>query len=270
MIVRWIPLCLLALAAAGCDGAAPAGQQTSSADKPAVAPTSSALAAPRPATVEAKKLTIDKAGSKVEFIMEAPQEKIHGVVNDAATGELQVDFMDVTRSTGLITVDLDTLALYQAKIDDKGKIDEEKKVEKQNEHARTWLEISPDAPADVREKNRKVQFSIKSITVTGEKDLTRMTGKERKVVLMATGDFLLHGHKTEKSAELEATFGFDGDKPVSVRVKSVKPFAVGLVEHEVKPRDAFGKLALKTLEKLSPKVAKEAMVTIEVVARSGN
>ncbi len=82
-----------------------------------------------------------------------------------------------------------------------------------------------------------------------------------------TGDFLLHGHKAQKVTELTATFQLEGDKPVSVAIKSVKPFAVSLAEHDVKPRDAFGKLALKTLETLSPKVAKEAMVSLDVTAK---
>lgn len=267
MIAQRIPMILLMLAAVGCDSPGASGTSTAA---PTIAPTSSALAAPKAATTASQKLAIEKAGSKVELLMEAPQEKIHGVVSEATTGDLQIDLVDVTKSTGLVTVDIGDLVLYQAKIDDKGKISEEKKEDKQNEHARNWLEIAPDAPAEMRDKNRKVQFSIKSIAVTGDKDVTKMTGKERKVMLKVTGDFLLHGHKTEKTAELEATFTFDGDKATSVHVKSVKPFAVGLVEHDVKPRDAFGKLALKTLEKLSPKVAKEARVSLDFTARVAN
>jgi hypothetical protein len=265
----WLPLATLAFAVAGCDEG---GSGAAASAKPAVtiAPTATALSAAKPATAEAKKLTVDKASSKVGFLMEAPQEKIHGVVDGAMTGELSIDFMDVTKSTGLVTVDIGDLVLKQAKVDKDGKIGEETKVDKQNEHARTWLEISPDAPEDVRKKNSVVQFSIKSLEATGDKDVTKMTGAERKVALKATGDFLLHGHKTEKVVELEATFKFDGDKPVSVTVKTAKPFAVGLAEHDVKPRDAFGKFALKTLDALSPKVAKEAMVSLEYTAKVGN
>lgn len=259
----WLPLAALAFAA-GCDDGGAA--------KPAatIAPTATALSAAKPATMAAKKLTVDKASSKVSFLMEAPQEKIHGIADGAMTGELSIDFMDVSKSTGLVTVDIGGLVLKQAKVDKDGKIGAEDKVDKQNEHARTWLEISPDAPEDVRKKNSVVQFSIKSIEVAGEKNLTKMTGAERKVALKATGDFLLHGHKTQKVVELEATFKFDGDKPVSVMVKTAKPFAVGLAEHDVKPRDAFGKFALKTLDALSPKVAKEAMVSLEYTAKVAN
>jgi hypothetical protein len=255
---------VIALFAAGC---AEDGQAKP--DKPAVtvAPTSSALAAPKPATMEAKKLTVDKATSKVDFLMEAPEEKIHGKVHGATTGELSIDFMDVTKSTGLIEVDLSGFELFQTKAAKDGKFGDEVKVDKQNEHARTWLEISPDAPEEVRKKNSVVQFSITSIEAMGEKNIAKMTGPERKVMLKVTGDFRLHEHKTQKSAELEATFKFDGDKPVSVAVKTVKPFAVGLAEHDVKPRDAFGKFAVKTLDILAPKVAKDASVSLEYTAK---
>src|SRR6185369_11152778 len=129
---------------------------------------------------------------------------------------------------GLLTVDIAGLEIFQTKASADGKFGEEVKSDLQNTHARTWLEISPDTPDDVRAKNAKIQFSITSVETAGEKNITKLTGAERKVMVTAKGDFLLHGHKAEKAVELEATFKFDGDKPVSVSVKSVKPFAVSL------------------------------------------
>lgn len=263
---KWLPTAALLLLAAGTGCA----QKEAEPEKVTLAPTASALAPAKAPALEAKKLTIDTASSKVDFSMDAPQEKIVGHVHGAATGDLQIDFMDVTKSTGLVTVDISGIEIFQAKADKDGKFGEEKKVEAQNTHARTWLEISPDAPEDKRKENSKVQFSIKSIEATGEKNLTKLTGAERKVPLKVTGDFLLHGHKAEKVVEAEATFKFDGDKPVSVTVKSVKPFSVNLAEHDVKPRDTFGKLALKTLESLAPKVARDSMVSLDVTAKSNN
>lgn len=232
-----------------------------------IAPTSTALTQEKPAATGAQKFTIDKASSKVDFMMEAPQEKIRGRVHGASQGELQVNLEDITKTTGLLTVDISGLEIYQTKADDSGKFGEETKSDLQNKHARTWLEISDDAPEDAKAKNSKVQFSIKSIEAAGEKNVLKMTGPERKVKFTAKGDFLLHQHKADKSAELEATFKFEGDKPVSVAVKSVKPFPVDLAEYEVKPRDAFGKFAQKSLEVLAPKVAKEAQVSVDFTAK---
>jgi hypothetical protein len=96
--------------------------------------------------------------------------------------------------------------------------------------------------------------------------VTALSGADRKVTLKAKGDFLLHGHKTQKVAELEATFHYEGDKLAGVAVRTVKPFAVGLAENDVRPREAFGKLAQKGLDALAPKVAKEALVSIELRA----
>lgn len=238
-------------------------------DKPAtpLAPTATALAPTKPATVEAKKLSVDKASSKVEFMMDAPQEKIRGRVSGATEGEIQVDPSDLTKTTGLLTVDISGIEIFQTVADDGGKFGEEKKHPMQNEHARTWLEISNDAPEDVRKQNSRVEFAIRSIEEASQKDITKMTGATRKVTFKAKGDFLLHGRKAEKTAELEATFTYDGDKIASVAIKSTKPFSIGLAEHDVKPRESFGKLAQKTLELLAPKVAKEALVSVEVTAR---
>ncbi len=243
-------------------------------DKPAapataVAPTSSALAPVKPAAMGAVKLTVEKAPSKIDFTMDAPKEKIHGKAIDSTSGELNVDPNDLTKSTGLVTIDIGGLEVFQAVADEKdGKFSEEKKSDLQNKHARTWLEISDDAPADKRAENAKVQFSIKSIEIAGEKSLAKMTGPERKVTLKAKGDFLLHGHKAEKTAELEATFKVEGEKIVSVAVKSAKPIAVDLAEFDVKPRDAFGRFAAKTLDVLSPKVNKEAQVSVDFIAKA--
>jgi len=66
-----------------------------------LAPSASALAPTKPAASAAKKFAVDKATSKVEFMMEAPQEKIRGRVPTALEGELQVDLADLTKTTGL-------------------------------------------------------------------------------------------------------------------------------------------------------------------------
>ena len=80
-------------------------------DKPAapLAPTASALAPTKPATAEAKKLTVDKASSKIEFMMDAPQEKIRGRVSGATEGEIQVDPSDLTKIVAVLDWEMCTL-----------------------------------------------------------------------------------------------------------------------------------------------------------------
>ena len=81
------------------------------------------------------------------------------------------------------------------------------------------------------------------------------------------GDFRLHGRKNEKRAKVEVTFAFAGDKPESVKVRSLEPLPIGLDEFDVHPREAFGKLAAKTLSALGSKVATAAPVRLDLTAK---
>lgn len=240
-------------------------------DEPAahLAPTASALVAEKKAG-DASKFSVDPSSSKVTFLMDAPQEKIRGVVTGATTGALEIDPKDITKTTGVIRVDIAGLELFQTKAGDDGTMGDEAKSDMQNEHARAWLEIGKDAPDAERKKNERVEFSIKKIDKADNADVTKMSGAERKVLLTATGDVLLHGRKSTKTVQLEATFTFDGATAKSVHVKTVEPLRVGLAEHDIRPREAFGKLAAKTLEILAPKVAKEAPIEIDFVAVLGD
>ena len=240
-------------------------------DPPAqpLAPTASALA-PAAKAATAQKFTVDPATSQVTFLMDAPEEKIRGVVSKSTTGALEIDPRDLTKTTGVVFVDISGLELFQTKTGEDGKPGTEEKVALQNEHARAWLEIGKDAPEPERAKNARVEFAIRTIEKVSQKDVTAVQGAERKVTLTATGEVLLHQRKSTKTVDLEATFTFDGDTPKSVRVKTVKPFAVGLAEHDVRPREAFGKLAQKTLDVLAPKVAKEAPIELDFTANLGS
>lgn len=222
-----------------------------------------------PKAPEVRHFAIDPATGKLGFDMEAPIEKIRGKVPASAmSGEVWVDPADLSKSRGLVHVSLKELELFQRTVPEGGQeFGEEVKSDAQNEHARAWLEISPDTPPDVLAKNELVEFSLQRLTDLSATDLTKMTGPERKVTFTATGEFLLHQRKAEKSVKLEATFKYAGDELSEVHVKSVEPLSIGLDEYDVHPRTGFSKLAAKTLEQLSPKVAKFAEVSLEFSAK---
>lgn len=243
---------------------------------PNVAPSATTLTDTKPKAAGAMDFAIDTAGSSVTFMMEAPKEKIRGKVENATRGEVQIDLGDVTKTTGHLYVDLKSLELYQQVAAEDGSFKAEEKHAVQNEHARTWLEIGPcddadDAAAceDAKKKNENVEFVITKVE-TDKKDVMSLSGDTRTIKATVTGDFLLHQHKTQKTAEVEITFQMKGDKPESVTIKTVKPFAIGLAEHDVRPRTAFGKIAAKTLDVLineEKKVAKEAEVGLDLKAK---
>jgi hypothetical protein len=225
------------------------------------------IAAPK--SQVARRYVVDPASTRLGFDMEAPIEKIRGrVPAEATTGELFIDPSDLRKTTGLIHVDLAGLELYQRQAPAAGQeFGEEKKDATQNVHARQWLEIGPDTPEDQLKKNAIVEFSLQEVLEASATDVTKLTGAERKVTFTAAGEFLLHQRKARKTVKLEATFAWSGDAATGVTVRSLEPLEIGLDEYDVRPRSAFGKLAAKTLESLSEKVAKYAEVTLEFTAR---
>lgn len=232
-----------------------------------LAPAASALTSAT-ASSSAIALQVDPATSKVSFLMEAPIEKIYGEAPGSVQGEIALDADDVAKSTALVKVDLDKLTLYQQKREDEKKdFGERAKSDKQNEHARTWLEISPDTLADQREKNRFAEFRITRLDQPSVPKLSALSGAERKFTAKAVGDFRLHGRSAPKTASVEITAHYEGDQLKDVSVRTTEPLDAGLEEYDVRPREAFGKLAQATLGALGTKVAKSAPLQVEFTAR---
>jgi hypothetical protein len=225
----------------------------------AASATASALASSAPQTAAAVELKVAKTGT-VTFIMDAPIEKIFGKVPESLSGNLFVDLTDLTKTTGNVAVDLSTLNLVQrTRADEKSEYGEETRKEKQNLHAREWLQIDEKVAEVDRDKNKRIEFRITSIKEASKKDLSKETG-DVTVTLVAEGDFLLHQRVSKKSVELEATITVEKGQPKAVKLKTKKPFPVSLPEHDVGPRDDVGRV----LTELAPKVAKEAMIELDL------
>ena len=246
-------------------------------DKPSVnlAPTASALQA-APAAATAVQFSVDSASSKVTFLMDSPLEKIDGDASGGLSGDLFVDLANISQSTALVKVDLQKLVLYQQKRgDEKAGYGERAKSDLQNQHARNWLQIVPregDVTAEQAEANRWVEFKIDKLENATLSNVAGASGAERKLTVSASGDFRLHGRKQVKSAKLELTFTYQGDKPQSVHVKTTEPLNIGLEEFEVNPRDDAGKFVKSVTEALSSnlkgKVAQQAPLQLDFTANS--
>lgn len=242
---------------------------------PTLAPTASALQA-APVAVGAVPFVVDSASSKVTFLMDSPLEKIDGDASGGLSGELSVDLADLSKSTGLVKVDLQKLVLYQQKRgDEKGAYSERVKSDLQNEHARNWLQITPhegDTTPEQAESNRWVEFKIDKLEGATLTNLVIASGAERKLSATAVGEFRLHGRKQPKSAKLEITVDYQGDHAVALHVKTAEPLAIGLEEFEVQPRDNAGKFVKSLTDALSSnlkgKVASAAPISLEFTAKA--
>jgi hypothetical protein len=92
----------------------------------------------------------------------------------------------------------------------------------------------------------------------------------RTVTATTKGEFLVHGHKVDRDADVEVAFhyapGSAPDKPKFLTIKSRKPLTAKLEEHDVKPRDGVGKIAKGAFNLLGTKVAETADITLDLRA----
>jgi head-tail adaptor len=241
--------------------------------KPNLAPVASSLA---PSTAAApgatiKKFTVDGT-SKASIEMEAPKEKIKAQAS-GGSGTIDIDIANLANSRGEVKMDLATLATNT--------FGEQEKNTSQTVHARTWLEVADGESGKLddktKETNRWAVYAIRSIENPSATDLTKVAPTKdgaddvRTVTLTTKGELLVHGHKVERDADVEVAFHYDSggaaDKPKSLTIKTKKPFRVVLAEHDVKPRDGFGKLAKGSFHLLGTKVADNAEIGLDLRAK---
>lgn len=204
------------------------------------------------------RLVVDPAGS-VTFDMKAPIENIKGLVSGFG-GSLELELADLTKSTGAITIDLSTLETRT--------FGEEAKDQEQTKHALGWMEVGENTPEDKRSKLKLATFTLKEILSASPQNVAAATGDTRPVTATVKGELSLHGRSVAITAELSCAFQFDGTTLKQVSVKALKPVLVNLKAHDIQPRDDKGEVLIaKALELFGKKVADDASVTFEFVAR---
>jgi hypothetical protein len=266
-MLRSIPLgvVFVSLAFADCKDKEPAKE---------LAPTASALEAPKATTANGVALSVDSTTSSVTFLMDSPLEKIDGDAPASLSGDLSIDLDDLTKSSALVKVDLDKLVLYQQRRpEETGSYGERKKNDRQNAHARDWLQIVPhegEVTPEQAAENRIAEFRIDKVD-TQTPNVRSRGGAERKLNATLSGDLRLHGRKARQSVPVELTFRFAGEKLESLDVRSVSPLAVSLSAYEINPRDGAGKFVKTIADAVSGshkgKLQDLAPVTIAFSAR---
>jgi hypothetical protein len=257
-------LAVVVLGATGCDdkkgasGAAPAASS--------LAPSTTSAAS------KTVKFTIDPKSS-TSIDMPAPKEHIKAGT-DVASGTVDVDLMNLANTRGEVKVDL--LSLSTTTFGDAAK------DKTQTNHARTWLEVADGEegklPDDVKTANRYAVYAIRSVDNLSASDVTKVAPTKdgaddvRTITATAHGELLVHGHKVDRDAEVEVQLryppGATPDKPRSVTIKSKTPLRATLADHEVKPRDGFGKIAKQAFNLLGTKVADVADISLDLRANA--
>jgi hypothetical protein len=261
--------CIVCVAALGVFAAACSKKSDDVKPEPGTA-ASAVSAASAPPSAKTVKFTVDpKSTTSVD--MPAPKEHIKADTK-AADGTIDVDLMNLANSRGVVKIDLTTFTTHT--------FDDQDKNDSQTEHARTWLEVIVQGKTN--DANRWAVLTINSIDGLSATDLTKVAAVKnesdgnddvRTVTMTVHGEFLVHGHKVAKDAQVEAKFhyapGAAADStPTSVDIKTKTPMHVVLADHDVKPRDNFGSLAQKAFDLLGTKVAQTADISVDLKAKS--
>lgn len=257
--------CIVCVAALGMVAAACSKKSDDVKPEPGAA-ASAVTAASAPPTAKTVKFAVDpKSTTSVD--MPAPKEHIKADTK-AADGTIDVDLMNLANSRGVVKIDLATFTTHT--------FDDQDKNDSQTEHARTWLEVIVQGKTN--DTNRWAVLSINSVDGLSATDLTKVAATKdgnddvRVVTMTVHGEFLVHGHKVAKDAQVEAKFhyapGAAADAtPTSVDIKTKTPMHVVLADHDVKPRDNFGSLAQKAFNLLGTKVAETADISVDLKAK---
>jgi polyisoprenoid-binding protein YceI len=168
-------------------------------------------------------------------------------------GELEIDLEDLTRSRGMVTIDLAGLETHSLG-DDALDADITGRV-------RDWLEVG-------KEPLRFARFTLRAVDRASEQNALEAAGDKRAVTLFVTGDLTLHGVKVEKKMELAASFAMADGVVSRVTLRTAQPVAVSLSEHGVRPRGPDGvEIADSALGAAGAGHVDAASVTFEISAR---
>jgi polyisoprenoid-binding protein YceI len=197
---------------------------------------------------------------KTSFLIDAPLEKIKGT-SDELRGHLDVDPKDLGKTRGEIMVRLSTL-----KTNTFGNMD---KDSAQTEHARNWMEVGAESPADARMKFEWATFTVTSVQATPNSLAEAPDeGGARKLSAKVSGDLNVHGVVSQKTVPVTVTFGGPPDAPTEFAIRTDDPLPVSMKEHDVKPRDKIGSFLNGALDRIGKKIDDKAQVSVDFMAKA--
>jgi hypothetical protein len=210
------------------------------------AASTSSGSAPSPAAPK-QKYALDPAASRVSFSLPAKGGTPRGTLSQAS-GTLEFDALKPADSRAELTFDLTSVSLEPW---GEGAAD--------SSVALDWLELGADVASAVREQHRRATFVLSKLTGFAE-GLHEPGGKSFG---SARGELSLHGFRVplELSLEVERREGV-------LLVRTRKPVAIKLAEHDIVPRGPSGERRSQELSLIGTKVGKEIKVECELAFRS--
>ncbi len=196
--------------------------------------------------------------------IDLPAQKEHlRAKTTGSAGALEIDLHDLAETRGEVRIDMLTLKTST--------FDDAEKDTEQTRHALIWLQALVEG--EVVEANRWATFFIRKIddlSAARVADIpsAREGGLDVRVAtMMAHGTLHLHGHGAPKDVRLETRFFFPMGSaaeaaPTRIVVRSLTPLRFVLAEHDIWPRDKFGKIARNAFNLMGVKVGEAADITL--------
>lgn len=227
-------------------------------------PAATAASSVAPKVEKDRRRTIDLpllGRSVVSFEMSAPLEKQRATfTGGAVSGVLYLDTEVFGSSRGDVQIDLGQLHLEQSR---RASVDSVfgpfTENAKQNEHAKQWLELPPEADPGQIEVNRRALVRVDYVLV----DREIRNGPTFEADVRLVGSLTLH--RSKQPVTVAGTVEIiNSRRAPQARFRSTEPLRVDFAQFEIAPRDALGKVLERGLDAMSDKVATHADVSIDV------
>jgi hypothetical protein len=205
------------------------------------------------------------AESVVRFSVPTRRAKIGGSV-PLASGNLELDVRDLSRSKASLTFDLTRLSVAADSLPrelDLGGAEP-------NALALQWLELGAEVPSERRQQFSQARFELSALEdVTGNLELGSSKPSAR-VTATAVGSLLLHGFRApvRTRVALQPLPSEAPGQPHRLSIRTVEPVVLSLAAHDIAARSAAGVGDAALTARVADVVGKSARVELELVAQA--
>jgi hypothetical protein len=210
-----------------------------------------------------------------------------------ASGRLQIDLHELSRTRGTIRVDITSLRMPGS--------ESVAESRRQTAVAQNWLDVGSNQPEPERDRKRWAEFvisEIEEVSANAAHEGKRVkhsqlrpsdsglrqapegtdgalgaapSGEVREVRMVARGELSLHGYRVEHTTRLRVRFHYRAaagaqETPSKLTIETRSPLAVSLAAHDIKPRDASGVFIARDMKLLGVQVARDARASLRLTA----
>jgi polyisoprenoid-binding protein YceI len=213
-----------------------------------------------------RRVHYELTASQIAFELPAKRARPRGRLGKAS-GELDVDLDDLSRTTGHVELELTTLEM----------LDASQLVDPSNTAlALDWLELGASIGAERRATVQRVTYELGSLDaghlVAAPSDDRPAARRELESHWAVRGELSLHGVRAPAAADVTLTLVPAPDRsapPAELSIRSRRPLVVSLGTHDIRPRDGRGVPVAKDQGVIGDKVGREAQITFDLTFAPG-